>query len=76
MIEAVTGAEPRAHAGNTREYVDATTTELHAGRRIGATSLAINVLAAINSANLVGVSVPESSSPTPTSTSSRTSSVR
>ena len=52
MIEAVTGAQVSAYAGNTQVYVDATTTELDAGRRIAARSLAINAGDAVCGARL------------------------
>ena len=47
----MSSAQVRAYAGKAREYAEAATAELDAGRRIAATSLAIH--AAINAADAV-----------------------
>ena len=52
MIDPLIGAQARAYAGNTKECVDATTTELDVGRRIAATSLATNAGDAVYAARL------------------------
>jgi hypothetical protein len=50
-LRTVSAAQARAYAAKAAEYIDAAEAELHAGRRIAATSLAVH--AAINAADAV-----------------------